>query len=136
MSDGSTTISSLVSLGNPINIPDGAKDMLKKNALMVIPDTGKKILLFPTDSDSVVKVSLELKSKGLSPIFFSEIGRITKNDLDVSILYTTGLCFAEEKCIWDGFFEEKEKFGDIEGIKERFSNIEGVNEVTIEIINL
>ncbi|MBD3187321.1 hypothetical protein GF325_10860 [Candidatus Bathyarchaeota archaeon] len=131
-----TTVASLVSLDSPITIPDEVKARLKKNALMVIPDSGKKISLFPTPHDSVVRVSLELRSKGLSPLFFNEIGRITKEELNVSILYTTGLCFAEEKCIWDGFFEDKSKFENIDEITQKFKNIEGVNTVNIQIINL
>jgi hypothetical protein len=124
-----STIASLVSLEEPIVLP---KDLpfSKKNALVIIPDTGKKILMFPTDSVKVVKISLELKSKGLSPLFFNEVGKITKTDLGVEILYTSGLCFAEEKCVWDGFFEEADKF------KEKFQGIEGVNSVSIEFIEL
>ncbi|MHA1792929.1 MAG: hypothetical protein ACTSVI_09820 [Promethearchaeota archaeon] len=133
----STVISTLVSLSEPIQLPEESKTILKKkNALVVIPDSGKKILLFPTDSEAIVKVSLELRSKGLSPLFFNEIGKITKDELDVNILYTTGLCFAEEKCVWDGFFEEHEKFGNIEEIEKKFLDVEGVNSVKINIIKL
>lgn len=110
--------------------------MKKKNALLIIPDSGKKILLFPTDSETVVKVSLELRSKGLSPLFFNEVGRITKGDLGVEILYTSGLCFAEEKCVWDGFFEEAAKFKAPDEIKKKFAAIDGVNSVNIEFIKL
>jgi len=132
-----TTLSCLVGLGKPITLPAEAKTVVKKkNALLIIPDSGKKILLFPTDSDTVVKVSLELRSKGLSPLFFNEVGRITKGDLGVEILYTSGLCFAEERCIWDGFFEQAEKFKAPEEIKKKFAAIDGVNKVDIEFIKL
>lgn len=132
-----TTIASLVSLGKPITLPQSSKAILqKKNALIIVPDTGKKVLLFPTDSDTIVKISLELKSKGLSPFFFTEVGKITKNDLQVDILYTTGLCFAEEKCVWDGFFEEAQKFSSVDGIKDKFMAIDGVNKVSIDFIKL
>nr|MDO8111390.1 hypothetical protein [Candidatus Sigynarchaeota archaeon] len=132
-----TTISTLVSLAKPINLPASAKTVVKKkNALLIIPDSGKKILLFPTDSDTVVKISLELRSKGLSPLFFNEVGRITKGDLGVEILYTSGLCFAEEKCVWDGFFEEAAKFKNPDDIKKKFQGIDGVNSVSIEFVKL
>jgi hypothetical protein len=132
------TVSALVSLDKPIDLPENMKAMLsKQNALVIIPDTGKKVLLFPTDSDRIVKVSLELKSKGLSPLFFNEVGKITKGDLDVEILYTSGLCFAEEKCVWDGFFEEADKFEErLDEINQKFSGIDGVNACTIEFITL
>ncbi len=132
-----TTLSTLVSLGKPITLPAASKTVVKKkNALLIIPDSGKKILLFPTDSETVVKVSLELRSKGLSPLFFNEVGRITKGDLGVEILYTSGLCFAEERCIWDGFFEEATKFNNPDEIKKKFAAIDGVNTVNIEFIKL
>ncbi len=132
-----TTISTLVSLGKPITLPAASKTVVKKkNALLIIPDSGKKILLFPTDSETVVKVSLELRSKGLSPLFFNEVGRITKGDLGVEILYTSGLCFAEEKCVWDGFFEEATKFKNPDEIKKKFAAIDGVNSVNIEFIKI
>ncbi len=132
-----TTLSMLVSLQKPITISDEAKTLVKKkNALVIIPDTGKKILLFPTDTEQIVKVSLELKSKGLSPLFFNEIARITKGDLNVEILYTTGLCFAETRCVWDGFFEDVAKFKDLEAIKAKFLSIEGVNSAVIEFVKL
>lgn len=137
MDSNSTTISSLVSLDKPISLPETSKDILdKKNALLIIPETGKKILLFPTNSEKIVKISLVLKSKGLSPLFFNEVGKITKNDLCVNILYTTGLCFAEEKCVWDGFFEDAEKFDNVDEIKQKFKDIEGVNQVQIDFIQL
>ncbi len=132
-----TTISNLVSLSEPIALPEKASDIVKKkNALLIIPDSGKKILLFPTDSSTVVKISLELRSKGLSPLFFNEVGRITKGELGVEILYTSGLCFAEEKCVWDGFFEDASKFKDADDIKQKFQDIDGVNSVEIEFIKL
>ena len=64
------------------------------------------------------------------------MGKITKNDLGVNILYTTGLCFAEEKCVWDGFFEDAEKFDNVDEIKQKFKDIEGVNQVQIDFIQL
>ncbi|MEX2682427.1 MAG: hypothetical protein Q6373_012570 [Candidatus Sigynarchaeota archaeon] len=132
-----TTLSTLVSLGKPITLPAAAKTVVKKkNALLIIPDSGKKILLFPTDSDNIVKISLELRSKGLSPLFFNEVGRITKGDLGVEILYTSGLCFAEEKCEWQGFFEDADKFKAPEEVKKKFAAIDGVNKVDIEFIKL
>lgn len=131
------TISSIVSLSKPIELPEGSKGILKKkNALVIIPDSGKKILLFPTDSETVVTIRLELKAKGLSPLFFNELGKITKVDLQVEILYTTGLCFAEERCVWEGFFEEKAKFENVDDIKKKFENIEGVTGVSIDFIKL
>lgn len=137
MSMEKTTISNLVSLSKPIALPAASKAIVqKKNALLIIPDSGKKILLFPTNSSTVVKISLELRSKGLSPLFFNEVGRITKGELGVEILYTSGLCFAEEKCVWDGFFEEAAKFKNAEDIKRKFESIDGVNSVEIEFIKL
>ncbi|MHA1368563.1 MAG: hypothetical protein ACTSWN_08910 [Promethearchaeota archaeon] len=132
------TIASLVSLNRPIELPASAKDILKKkNALLILPDSGKKILLFPTDSEKIVRISLELVARGLSPLFFNKIGDITKNELKANILYTTGLCFAEEKCVWDGFFEDYEKFdGKMDEIKKKFKEISGVNKVEIDYIEL
>ena len=70
----------------------------------------------------------------LTPDFLKRIGNLFLS-LGLKALYSTGLCFLADKCVFDGYIdaEEFDKI-DIEKLKEDIMTIEGITGVDIKIL--
>ena len=94
----------------------------------------KIIRIIPTSSNKVYKLSVDIGQ--LSSDFLRQIGNLFLK-LGLKALYSTGICFVEEKCVFDGYIEATEfKKINIEDLKKELSSIEGVSGITITVLEV
>jgi hypothetical protein len=115
----------------PSDIFDGIHPA--KNIVAVIPGDSKKLTFFLTDADKVLFIKLILDKSSLNEVFFTSL-RETMIDLKVENLFSTGVCFKEEICVWEGVFElEKENYDEIQ---EKFSKVTHVKKAKFEKLHV
>ncbi|MHA1475164.1 MAG: hypothetical protein ACTSPA_04870 [Promethearchaeota archaeon] len=115
----------------PSDIFDGIQSA--KNIVAVIPGDSKKLTFFLTNADKVLFIKLILDKSSLNEVFFTSL-RETMIDLKVENLFSTGVCFKEEICVWEGVFElEKENYDEIQ---EKFSKVTHVKKAKFEKLHV
>ena len=122
----------------PIQLPQEFLEALKpdgkNSALMILAPNTKIIRLIPTSSNEVVKVGINIQK--LSPDFLRKMGSIFIK-LNIKTLYSTGLCFTQDACVYEGYIDSTElKDVSLDEITEELGKIEGVSSVEIERFNL
>lgn len=142
--DGSTNYKSkklaqafVTKLSEEIKIPDKIYQSLKligNNLVAVIPGDSKKISLFLTDVSRILFVKLILDKSSLNELFFTSL-RQTLKELSLSNLFSTGICFKDDICVWEGVFEFNDEVN-MPLIKEKMSIIAHVNKATFEKIEI
>ncbi|MCK5050041.1 MAG: hypothetical protein KAR35_11775, partial [Candidatus Heimdallarchaeota archaeon] len=87
-----------------------------------------------TASNEVIKVKINIGK--LSPDFLRQMGSIFIR-LGIKTLYSTGLCFTQDSCVYEGYIDsiELENVTKDE-IKEEFIGIEGVSSVDIDVLTI
>ncbi len=102
-------------------------------AVILTPNT-KIIRIIPTMTDKVYKIAIDIGQ--LTPDFLKRIGNLFLS-LGLKALYSTGLCFLEDKCVFDGFIdaEEFDKIN-IEKLKEDIMTIDGITGVDIKVLSV
>ncbi|MHA1602855.1 MAG: hypothetical protein ACTSVU_02575 [Promethearchaeota archaeon] len=111
-----------------ISIPPRIFNELKnksKNIVAVIPGGSKKFTFFYTDASQILSVKLILDNASLNEKFFTSL-RQTLKELKISNLFSTGICFKDDVCVWEGVFEfdNDENF---EEIRKKLSSVTHVN---------
>ena len=103
-------------------------------AVIILTPNTKIIRIIPTLTDKVYKISIDIGQ--LTPDFLKRIGNLFLS-LGLKALYSTGLCFLEDKCVFDGYIdaEEFDKI-DIENLKEDIMTIDGITGVDISILKI
>ena len=127
----------LTNLAEKIKIPTEIYDKLSKkgeNVVAVIPGKSKKISFFITNASQVLFIRLKLDKDSLNDKFFISL-RSTLKELKLSNLFSTGLCFKDEICVWEGVFEfsEEQVFDEIQ---EQFKNIAHVQKAEFQKIEV
>ncbi len=122
----------------PIQLPQEFLEALKpdgkNSALMILAPNTKIIRLIPTSSNEVVKVGINIQK--LSPDFLRKMGSIFIK-LNIKTLYSTGLCFTQDACVYEGYIDSTElKDVSLDDITGELGKIEGVSSVEIEKFNL
>lgn len=102
-------------------------------AIILTPNT-KIIRIIPTTTDKVYKIAIDIGQ--LTPNFLKKIGNLFLS-LGLKALYSTGLCFIEDKCVFDGYIdaEEFEKIN-AEDLKKSILNVEGITGVEVSILEI
>jgi hypothetical protein len=102
-------------------------------AIILTPNT-KIIRIIPTTTDKVYKIGIDIGQ--LTPNFLKKIGNLFLS-LGLKALYSTGLCFIEDKCVFDGYIdaEEFEKIN-VEELKKSILEVEGITGVEIAILEI
>ena len=122
-----------------LNIPESIHNELKsigKNLVAVIPGDSKKLSFFITNASKILFVRLFLEKSSLDDSFFTSL-RKTLQKLEMSNLFSTGLCFKDEICVWEGVFEfDFENPPETSHLENEFSGITHVNKVKLEKIEL
>ncbi|MCG3252256.1 MAG: hypothetical protein H7648_00290 [Candidatus Heimdallarchaeota archaeon] len=103
-------------------------------AVIILTPNTKIIRIIPTTTNKVYKVAIDIGK--LTPDFLRRIGNLFLK-LGVKALYSTGLCFMEEKCVFDGYIdsEEFEKI-DVENLKAEIMAIEGITGLDITTLEV
>ena len=106
---------------------------LGKNVVAVIPGGGesKKLTFFLTNADEILFIKLILDKTSLNEVFFTSL-RETMLKLKMENLFSTGVCFKEEICVWEGVFEFEFDKGNYKEIQEKFSQVTHVKKAKFE----
>ena len=118
-----------------IQIPSDIFDEIphSKNLVAVIPGESKKLTFFLTDADKILFIKLILDKSSLNEVFFTSL-RDTMIKLNMQNLFSTGVCFKEEICVWEGVFEFDD--GDYNKIQEKFSKVTHVKTAKFEKLHV
>ncbi len=121
----------------PIELPENFLKSLRPKegsfAVMILVPSTKIIRIIPTDSSEVVKVAIEISE--LSPDFLQKLGAIlTKHK--IKTLYSTGLCFTQDTCVYEGYVDKTELKGlALDGLQSELNGIKGVSSVDISVLD-
>ncbi|MCG3219491.1 MAG: hypothetical protein KAR35_10815 [Candidatus Heimdallarchaeota archaeon] len=118
----------------PITLPETFLEALatdeKTHCILILAPNTKIIRLIPTASNKVIKVNINIGK--LSPDFLRQMGSIFIR-LGIKTLYSTGLCFTQETCVYEGYIDSVELEDiSVDTIKNEFIEIEGVTTVDID----
>ena len=132
----------LTGFSQSIKIPKDIYSELKekgKNIITIVPPESKKATFFFTDAEQMLVAKLKLKENSLDDKFFLSL-RDTISNLKMTNLYSSGICFKQENCYWEGVFEIDGSIfnlkNDIDALHDKFSNITNVAEAEIKPIHL
>ena len=93
-------------LSDSIQFPSKIFSTLKplgKNLVVIVPGDSKKFPFFCTNADQILFVRLILEKESLNVSFFTSL-RENMTELALVNLFTTGLCFKDKECVWEGVF--------------------------------
>lgn len=127
------TIAKMVPLDNstPVLLPDefvGKTTGEARSAILILAPHSQIIRLIPTQSPLGVKVIVETTE--LSSDFLLEIEQVfSRNKLKP--LYRTGLCFSQESCTYEGYFDLSEVPISEYQLKKEISKLKGVYNVEL-----
>ncbi|MHA1777533.1 MAG: hypothetical protein DRO88_02410 [Promethearchaeia archaeon] len=127
----------IAELSSEIKIPPNIHEHLKplgKNLVAVIPGDSKKLSFFLTDCSRVLFVKLLLDKSSLNESFFTSL-RKTLQELKMVNLFSTGICFKDDICVWEGVFEFDDN-SNLSIIREKLSHVKHVNKANFEEIEL
>jgi hypothetical protein len=126
----------LTRASNVITIPEEIFKSMNpegKNAVIILPIKFKKFTVFFTNAESALYIRLNLGKNKLIEEFFSDLSKALSN-LNLVSLFTTGVCFEDEICIWEGIFEFDLSL-DLNLIENAFSKIYSVEDCDIELLD-
>ena len=119
-----------------IQIPSEIFDEIRpigKNIVAVIPGDSKKLTFFLTNAERILFIKLILDKSSLNEVFFTSL-RETMIELKMENLFSTGVCFKEEICVWEGVFEFD--MGNFDEIQEKFSKVTHVKTAKFEKLHV
>ncbi|MHA2169440.1 MAG: hypothetical protein ACXAB7_06055 [Candidatus Kariarchaeaceae archaeon] len=106
---------------------------LHENAILIYTKKTKILRIVPTKGNTVAKVNVIIRLEDLTPDFVKEIGAIFDR-LGLTTVYATGLCFTEEQCVYEGYFDSSEfELITPEKIESEIKDAPGVNAIDIEM---
>ncbi|MHA1115446.1 MAG: hypothetical protein K9W45_06415 [Candidatus Heimdallarchaeum aukensis] len=136
MSENSVTMAKMTKLvaEEPIELPEEFLEALKpdgkSHAVLILAPNTRIIRIIPTESPEVIKININIGK--LSPDFLRKMGSIFIR-LGIKTLYSTGLCFTQSACVYEGYIDSEElKEVSIDTIKDELERIEGVSSVEVE----
>lgn len=104
-----------------------------KNIVAVIPGESKKLTFFLTNAEKVLFIKLILDKSSLNEVFFTSL-RETMISLKMENLFSTGVCFKEDICVWEGVFEFDQ--GNFDEIQAKFSKVTHVKKAKFEKLHV
>jgi hypothetical protein len=103
-------------------------------AVIILTPNTKIIRIIPTTSEKTYKISIDIGE--LTTDFLKKIGNLFTK-LGLKALYSTGLCFLDEKCVFDGYIDTKEfEKINIDKLRKEILAIEGITNLDISILEL
>ncbi len=135
------TIAKVVTLDEqkPIQLPADFIQSLKSSeegsghAVMILAPSTKIIRIIPTKSSEVIKVAIEIGE--LSPDFLQELGVVFMRS-KIRTLYSTGLCFTADRCLYEGYIDSIDMSISQEELKNQLMEIRGVANVEISVLTI
>lgn len=103
-------------------------------AVIILTPNTKIIRIIPTSSSKVYKIGIDIGK--LTPDFLRKIGNLFL-EMGLKALYSTGLCFIEEKCVFDGYIDAEEFSKiDVEYLKSQVLAVEGITGIDIKVLEV
>lgn len=124
-------------LADSIPIPTNVFKSLKpigNNVVAVIPGGAKKMSFFLTNANQILFVRLILDKASLNEQFFTSLRKNLK-ELKMANLFSTGLCFKDDVCVWEGVFEYDDD-DNFEQVKSGLSSVTHVNKAKFDKIKV
>ena len=123
---------------SPTKLPREFLELLKldsdEHAILVFAVSTQTIRLIPTKSDQVVKIVIEIGD--LTPGFLDRLGRVLAS-YKVDTLYSSGICFTEESCIYEGYIDRSELTStSLDQLESKLSEINGISSVNLSILTV
>ena len=129
-----TTISDQEPIKLPASFIEALQPEGKNHAIIILAPNTKIIRIIPTNSNSVAKININIGK--LSPDFLRQMGSIFIR-LGIKTLYSTGLCFTADTCVYEGYLDSTELENvSTDKIHEEFKAIPGVSTVTIDMLSV
>jgi hypothetical protein len=129
-----TTINDAEPIRLPAKFIEALQPEGKNHAIIILAPNTKIIRIIPTNSDTVAKININIGK--LSPDFLRQMGSIFIR-LGIKTLYSTGLCFTADTCVYEGYLDSTElESVSTEKIHEEFKAIPGVSTVTIDMLTV
>lgn len=136
MAENTETVCVLKEIKREIELPVDIIDSLKKkgkNFVAIIPSDFKKIIMFPTNADKAIYCKILIRKKSrLDDVFFVELRKRLTN-FGLKTLYTTGVCYSQEECYWEGIFEDNDL--NIEEFRSELKTIDSVVSIKINVLD-
>lgn len=107
---------------------------LGKNVVAILPGESKKMTFFLTNAHQILFIRLFLDKESLDDSFFTSL-RAKLNELGMTNLFSTGICFKQDICVWEGVFEF-DNDSRLNEIKEKLATVLHVHKTGFEIIKL
>ena len=98
---------------------------------MILAPSTKIIRIIPSKSNTVLKVAIEIGE--LSPDFLQELGVVFMRS-KIKTLYSTGLCFTQETCVYEGYVDSADVDMPTEKLQSELQGIKGVSQVVISTL--
>ncbi|MFW9914262.1 MAG: hypothetical protein ACFFGZ_01520 [Candidatus Thorarchaeota archaeon] len=137
---GPATIAKMVLLAHdrPITLPEEFHASLQPteegaHAVMILAPSPKIIRIIPSKSAEVLKVVIEIGE--LSPGFLQELGVVLMH-AKIKTLYSTGLCFTQETCVYEGYIDASDVHLPKEELERNLAGIKGVAKVSMHLLKM
>jgi hypothetical protein len=127
----------LTKISPAIKIPENifkSLEPLGKNLVAILPGESKKMTFFLTNCSQVLFVRLFLNKDKLDDSFFTSLREKLK-ELGINNLFSTGICFKAEVCVWEAVFEFDDK-GKLPQIQEKLEKVMNVKKTKFEVIKV
>ena len=134
------TIAKMISLAQSQMIPlppDFLDSLLTKgdesHAIMILMPSTNIIRIIPTKSPKTLKVVIEVCE--LSATFLQELSIVFMHS-KLKTLYSTGLCFTHDTCMYEAYIDVHDLSLPVDQLKIELANINGVSMVNIELLTM
>lgn len=105
-----------------------------QHAVIIFTPSTRIIKIYPSKSDSVARIEVSIGE--LTPDFLQDVSSIFL-DTGIKTLYSTGVCFTSEACLYEVYCDKADLPTDvpIEDLQGRLKEIRGVSEVKVDFLN-
>lgn len=116
----------------PQEVIDDLTSISSLNKILSVYSSNARALYFFPVSSRVYKVCIHIFP--LTPEIVAKI--MTKISAIASkVVYSTGLCLVENRCLWEGFIQEKDLIEDIDEIQSTMSAISEIREIKVKLVH-
>ena len=116
----------------PQEVIDDIASISSLNKILSVYSSNARALYFFPVSSRVYKVCIHIFP--LTPEIVAKI--MTKISAIASkVVYSTGLCLVENRCLWEGFIQERDLIEDIDEIQSTMSAMSEIEEIEVKLVH-
>ncbi|UJG42349.1 MAG: hypothetical protein K9W46_08020 [Candidatus Heimdallarchaeum endolithica] len=114
------------------DVKEELSTMTKDGPILSIYAKNARALYFFPVTSSILRLSISIYP--LTPEIVAKV--MTKiSEFASKVIYSTGLCLMENKCLWEGFFQKKDLSKTSEEIKLILKEIPEIKEIVLSEVN-